>query len=164
MCFLCQNINTSGTSIAFLDITRSIPYPGSMGTPVLASLVSSVGEKNCLWGLWPGSPYLLRPQDPPDSRPPLRRHADFPECGDPPGVLPKVPESEAGEVGLVGRFPLLHEAIRLLCGPSLPGCEYSGCGQGVAPGLEDGQGSGEAVHAGAVAKSGGPGAQSDWNR
>jgi len=164
MTFLWQNINISGTSIAFLDSTRSIPYAGFMEIPALVSSVSFVGEKNCLWGLWPGSPYLLRPKDPPGSRPLLRRHADLPGCGGPPSGLPQVPESEAGEIELVGRFPLLHKAIRLLCGPSLPGCKYSGCSPGVASGLEDGQGSGKAVYAGAVAKSGGSGAQSNWNR
>ena len=75
-----------------------------------------------------------------------------------------MPESEAGEAGLVGRLSFLHQTVCLLCGPSLPGFDYSGRSRRTAPGLEDGQGFGDAVHARAVAPSGDSRAEGDWHR
>ena len=151
MNFSWQNINDFGTFIAFPDSIRSIPYPGSLGIPKPGLLGSSAGEKNGLRSLRLCPSYLLRPEDPQGSRSVLRRHADLPGSGDPPGLLSQVPEGETGKAGLAGRLSFLHQAICLLRRPSVSGFESSGCGQGIAPGLEDGQGPGDAVHAGAAA-------------
>ena len=114
--------------------------------------------------LWPGPSYLLRPEDPPGSRLALWRDADLSGHGDSPSRLSKVPESEAGETGLVGRLSFQHQAVCLLRRPPLPGFEYSGCSRRVALGLEDGQGLGNAVHARAIAPSGDAWAEGDRHR
>ena len=62
-------------------------------------------------------------------------------------------EGETGKAGLAGRFAFLYEAVFLLRRPSVSGFESSGYRQGIALGLEDGQGLGNAVYAGATAEN-----------
>ena len=153
MKFSWENIHNSGTSIAFLASPRNTLCPESLGTPERGLLLSNAGEKNGLWRLWSNPLYLLRPKNPLGSRPALRGDADLSGRGDSPSRLSKVQESEAGEAGLVGRLSVQHQTICLLCWPSLPGFEYSGCRRRAASGLADGQGPGNTVHAGAIASS-----------
>jgi len=153
MNFSCENINDSGTFITFPASLRSTLCRASSGIPDLGSFVSSV-EKNCLWRLWAHPSHLLRPENPQGSRPALRRYADLFGSRDPPSSLWKVPESEAGEARLFGRFSFLHQTGGLLRRPPLPGFEYSGYSRRSSPGLEDRQGLGDAVHARAVAPRG----------
>ncbi len=161
MNFSCENINDSGTFISILASPRSTLCPASSGIPDLGSLVSSVGKKNYLRRLWPHPSYLLRPENPQGSRPALWRGTDLSGGGDPPGRMSKVPEGEAGEAGLAGRLSFLHQTVCFLRRPSLPGFEYSGRGRRAAPGLENGQGLGDAVHARAVAPIGDSRAEGD---
>ena len=159
-----QNTNNSWISISSLAFTPRAGFPVSLGTPELWLSRLNAGEKNSLWSLRCSSSYLLRPKDSQSSRLVLWGYARLPGRGDSPRLLSQVPEGEAGKAELVGRLSLLYQAIRLLHWPSLPGFEYSGRGPGVPSELEDSQGLGEAVHAGAVAPSGKPGAQSNRHR
>ena len=154
MNFGCENLNDSGTCIGSLASTRSILFLGSLVIRDLALFLSFVGEKNDLWCLRPYSSHLLRPEDTPGSRLALRRPAHLSGRGDPPGLLPKVRESEAREAGLACRLSLFHQAVCLLRWPPLPGCEYFGYRQGAPPGLAHGQSVGDAVSQGAVAAGG----------
>jgi len=164
MNFSCKNTKDFGTLIAFPAFPQSTLCPASSGIPEPKSLVSSVGEKNGLWRLWPHPSYPLRPENPQSSRPALWRSAHLSGSGDPPSRLSKVPESEAGEAGLVGRLSFLHETVCFLCWPSLPGFEYSSRSRRAAFGLEDGQGLGDAVYAGAAPEGWDSGAAGDWHR
>ena len=153
MNFPWQNINDFGTCIAFPGSIQSTPYPGSMVIQKLGLLGSSAGEKNGLRNLWLYSPYLLRPKDAESSRSFLWPHADLPGRGNPPSLLSQVPEGETRKADLAGGSAFLHETIFLLRGSSVSGFESPGYRQGIAPGLEDGQGLGDAVYGGAVAQN-----------
>jgi hypothetical protein len=154
MNFACENLNDSGTYIGSLASARSIHYRVSLGIPVLALLLLSVGEKNGLRCLRASSSHLLRPEDPQSSGPALRRPADLSGGGDPPCRMSKVRKSEAGKAGLAGRLSLLHEAVCLLRRPPLSGFEYFGYRQRASSGLAHGQSPGNAVAARTVAPGG----------
>src|SRR5512139_2893954 len=145
------NINNFGTSVDFLASTLNKRLRVFSGIPEPSSFASSAGEKNSLWCLWGYPSDLLRPKDPPSPGSVLRGYASLPGRGDSPRLLSQVPEGEAGKAGLAGRLSLLQQTICFLYRPSLSGFESSGRGQRVPSGLEDGQGPGEAVHAGAAA-------------
>jgi glycerophosphoryl diester phosphodiesterase len=163
MNFSCKNISDLGTRIAFRAFPPSILCLASSEILDPESWVSSGGEKNCLWGLWPGPLYLLRPEDLQGSRPALCGSARLPGHGDPARGLPKVREGEAGEAGLVGRLSFLHQTVCLLRRPPLSGFEYSGHRRRAPLGLENGQGLGDAVHARDTAPDRYPGAGGHWS-
>ncbi len=150
----CEKIEDFGMHIGFLGSSLSTEFRVSSAIPKRGSYGSAEREKNNLWGLWFGSSYVLRPEDPQSSRLVLRRYADLPGGGDSAGLLLPVRESEARKAGLAGRLSLLYQAVCLLRGPSLPRFEYPRCGQRVAFGLEDRQILGEATHGRAGAPSG----------
>src|SRR5712692_5759587 len=64
------------------------------------------------------------------------------------GPMSAVRWREDRTVGLARRQSLLYQALRLLRGPSLPRNPHQGSGRGTLSPLADGQGSGQAVHAG----------------
>ena len=107
-----------------------------------------------MWGVRSGATFSLRPENPKSSGPLLRGRADFPGSGDPTGLLPKVQEREAGEAAMAGGQSFLQQEICVLCKPSVSGFGSGGRRDGTAPGLEYGEVSGKAVHAGAVEPSG----------
>jgi hypothetical protein len=158
------NINNFGTSINFLASTLNKRLRVFSETPEPSSFASSAGEKNSLWCLWGYPSDLLRPKDPPSAGSVLRGYAGLPGRGDSPRLLSQVPEGEAGKAGVAGRFSLLQQTICFLHRPSLSGFQYPGCSPRVPSGLEDGQGPGEAIHAGAVAAGGDPRAESHRDR
>ena len=164
MNWTCQNIDDSGMHIVFLVSFLNTPYPAYSGTPKVGSSSLSVGEKNRMQSLWPGPQNLLRPENGSGSRSFLREHAHLPGCGSSAGILPKMPDGKSGDPGMVGRDALLHETVFLLCGAALPGLDSSGCGPRAASELEDGQGLGDAVHAGAAAEGWNSRAAGDWHR
>ena len=158
-----QNRNDFGTSIAFQVSTRNLHSPGSSEILWPEFLSYRAGEKNSVRGLWIYSTHFLRSETPPSPGSVLWRHANLPGDGNPPGFLPQVWESETGKAGLVGRSAFLHQAICFLRRSAVPGFEYPGYLEGTAPGLEDGQDSGDAVSAGAAAKNGNARAEGNWN-
>jgi len=161
--FSWYDIDDFGIHIGFLVSARSTPLVGSLETPGPESSDLYAGEKNGLRSVRPCSSFVLRPQDPKGPGSVLRGCAHLPGGGDPKGLLPKVQEREAREIGLAGGQSFLHEAIWLLCGPSVSGLGDHGCSKGTASGLEDGEGSGKAIHAGAVEASGTAWAEGDWD-
>ena len=161
--FSWYDIDDFGIHIGFPVSAHSRPLVGSLETARPGSYDWCVGEKNGLWSVRPCSSFVLRPEDPKGPGSVLRGCAHLPGAGDPKGFLPKVQESEARETGLAGGQSFLHQAICLLCGSSVSRLGDHGCSQGTAPGLEDGESSGEAIHAGAVEASGTAWAEGDWH-
>jgi hypothetical protein len=160
----CENTAASMTPIGFRASIRIQPSEGSSATPRPASSVLRGGGKDSLRRLRHGSPELLRSQGPPRSGSLLRRHAGVPEDRGSAGAVPKVREGEAGVSGVPLRQPLLHEAVLLLRGPTMPLLQRQGHRQGTASRLAHGQGAGEAVHAGAAEANRHPGAQDHRDR
>ena len=161
--FSWYDIDDFGIHIGFPVSARCTPLVECLGTPRPESYDWRVGGKNGLWSMRPCSSFVLRPEDPKGPGSVLRGCAHLPGGGDPKGLLPKVPERETRETGLAGGQPVLHQAICLLCGAAVSGLGDHGCRQGTAPGLEDGEGPGEAIHAGAVEASRAAWAESDWD-
>ena len=162
--FSCYDIDDFGMHIGFLVSVRNTPLVGSLETPGLGSSDLYVGEKNALRSVRPGPSWVLRPEDPKGPGSVLRGCAHLPGAGDPTGLLPKVQEREARKTGVAGGQSFLHQTICLLCGPSVSELGDHRCCQRTSPRLEDGEGSGEAIHAGAVETSGTAWAEGDWYR
>ena len=160
--FSCYDIDDFGIHIGFRVSARSTRSVGSLETPGPGSSDLCVGEKNGLWSVWPGPSWVLRPEDPKGPGSVLRGCAHLPGVGDPKGLLPKVQEREARETAVAGGQSFLHQAICLLRRPSVSGLGDHRCCQRTSPGLEDGEGAGEAIHAGAVEASGTARAEGDW--
>src|SRR6516165_2612782 len=96
---------------------------GSMGSSATRMRWSSryvAVEKNALWGLWPRAQGLLRSSAPPRARPLLWRQARLPRVLDPPRLVQAVRRREARGIGVVGRQPPVHQALRLLRGQAVP--------------------------------------------
>ncbi len=163
MTLLCQNIDDSGIYIGFRGSILPTLCRGSLATPRLGLSGFFAGGKNSLWSLRPCPSYLLRPEDSQGTRPLLRGYAHLSGGGNSACLLPKMPKSEAGKAGVVGRISFLHQAVCLLCGATLSRFDHSGYRQRIAFELEDGQGLGKAVYAGAAASSQQSGAQGDWD-
>ena len=162
--FSWYDIDDFGMHIGFLVSVRNTPLVGSLETPGLGSSDLYVGEKNALRSVRPGPSWVLRPEDPKGPRSVLRGCAYLPGAGDPTDLLPKVQEREARETAVAGGQSFLHQAICLLRRSSVSGLGDHRCCQRTSPGLEDGEGSGEAIHAGAVEASGTAWAEGDWYR
>ena len=80
----------------------------------------------------------------------MRGDAHLPGGGDPPGSMSTVRQSEAREVSVARDQPVLHKAVGLVCGATLPGHRRQGCGEGAQARLEDREEAGEGVYAGAA--------------
>ena len=163
MTLLCQNIDDSGIYIGFLGSILPTRCQGSLAIPRLGLSGLFAGGKNSLWSLRLCPSYLLRSEDPQGTRPVLRGYAHLSGGGNSACLLPEMPESETGKVGVVGRIPFLHQAVCLLCRATVSRFDDSGYRQGIAFELEDGQGLGKAVYAGAAASSQQSGTQGDWD-
>ena len=162
--FPWHDIEDFGIHIGFLASAPNPRFLESLGTPRPESSDLCVGEKNGMRSVRPCSPFLLRPEDSKGSGPLLWGRSDLPGGGDPTGGVPKVQESEAGEIAVACGQSFLYQAIWLLRRPSVSGFGYYGCSEGVAPGLEDGEVSGKGIHAGTAETSGIAWAESDWHR
>src|SRR5258706_12788230 len=79
-----------------------------------------------------------------------------------PNRLPAVYEGEAREAGVACGQSVLQQAIRLLFGTALPGRDDQKRCSRNAPGLEDSQGVGQAVHAGAATQDRHSNSQGHW--
>jgi hypothetical protein len=150
----CEKRNDCGTRIGSRGSRRSPGYRGFSVTRRPWSSSCDTGGKNALRDLRTGTPDVLRPQDSSGAGSFLRRSACLAGCGGPTRFVPELREGEARESGVAGRQPVLHEAFFLLGGATVPCLDDPGCRPGDAPGLEDDQGAGEAVHGGPTAASG----------
>lgn len=119
----------------------------------------SAVKKNGVRRVWDSAPEFLRSEGSADSRPVVWGDANLPGGGDPPGSVSPVRQSETGDVSLAGDQPVLHEAICLVCGATLPGDHRERRRQGAQARLEDGEEPGEGVYAGAAPAHGGTGPQ-----
>ncbi len=146
----CAHTDDLRTRIASRGFVPGPPYGASLGIRGSGFSHSSVGGKNSVWHLWPWASDVLRPHAPLDSGPVLWRYAHLPGGAHSAGVVPDLPESEAGAAGLVGRQPVVHQTLCVLRWATLCQCPNPGCGPRAAPGLAHRQGAGEAVYAGAA--------------
>ena len=162
--FPWYDIDDFGIHIGFLVSVRSTPFLGSSWTPRRRSFGLCVREKNGVWKVQPCSSVLLRPQGPKGSRSLLRGCAHLPGDGGPTGLLPKVQESESGKACLAGGQFFPHQAICLLCRPSMSGFGSDGCSERTAPGLEDGEVSAKTINAERAEASGIAWGEGDWHR
>ena len=108
---------------------------------------SAGAEKNSLRGLRDRASRLLRSTAAPRARSLLRRPTSLSRALGSPGRLLSVRWREARAARLAGRQSPLHQAVRLLRGPTLPREHRQGDRRGTAPGLAHRQGAGQAVHA-----------------
>ena len=112
----CEHTDVCETSNAFPASFKIQLYRASSVTRRPASFASSAGEN----GLRQHPARLIRPEDMPSTRSALRGHADRPGAGDSPPRLHALRQGEAGEAGLTGGQPVLHQALHLLRGTALP--------------------------------------------
>lgn len=134
---------TSTASPGFVQEPRSRGY--SVTRRPASSVLRDV-KKNDMRVLWDGSPKFLRPQGAAYPGPALRRDAYLSGSGDQTCYVLEVWEGEVREAYLAGRQPFLHEAIRLLCRPTVPEDDHSGRHQRGEAGLAYGQGVGKALY------------------
>ena len=133
-----------------------IPFPAfarcnvSKGCSVIRMRGSSpwfAGEKNDLRHLRDGASQLVRPNAAAGAGFVLRRSPHLPRLGGSSGRLPPVWRGEARAAGVPGRERAPHEALCLVRGPALPHGTIQRRCRGAAPGLADGQGAGQGLHA-----------------
>ena len=149
----------SGDSRMSTSFPASPHWPKSgafSATPGPWSSRSVAAEKNALRGLRASLSHLLRSTPTPRPRYLLWRQAGLPRPVGAPGQLPPVWRCETRALGLVGRQPPVHQAVRLLRRQAVPGEHRPGGCRGTAPGLAHRQGPGQAVHAGAPPSGGLP--------
>src|SRR5262249_19001369 len=150
------------THTAFPAFAPGASSTASSATPRPASFAFCGGGKNKLWGLWARAEGLLRPQGPQAPRPVVWRYPGVPGGRGAARAVPQLRSGEAGEAVLGGRQSVLHQALCLLCRTPVPHGHYPRRRPGVASGLADGQGIGQAVHAGAAATARAAGTKDHW--
>src|SRR5258708_27649754 len=151
----CENSN--GSCATRIVCQASCPRPKCMGCLVIRWsewCVYTGAEKNGVRSVWLFVPQLLRSTTVGGPRSFLWTDADLSGVGDAPSSLPEVRRSEARTFGLAGGQSVLHQAVRLLRGPTMPRFDDQGGGRRTALGLEDGQGAGQAVYVRAGAPDG----------
>jgi len=149
----CVHIGDSKTRTSSRAFVPVLPLEVFSVIPRLAFFGSRGGGKNHLRCLRQSSSFVLRPQTAQGAGSVLRGHARLPGDRGPARVVPELRQGEAGRTVVVGRQSLLHQALRLLRGSPLPGFDHLRCCPGTASGLEDGQGTRQAVYAGAIAQN-----------
>ncbi len=117
-------------------------------------------KKNDVRRVWDLVPEFLRSEGPADSRSVVRGDVHLSGGGNPPGSMSPVRQGEAGKVSVAGDQPVVHAAICLVCGATLPGDRRQGGGEGAQARLEDREEPGEGVYARAAPAYGGAGSQS----
>jgi hypothetical protein len=159
-----QNSSCSRTSI---DSPVSFPFPGFAGFLVTlwrCLSPSSAAEKNGMRRLWSSVSQLLRQAQTARPRSVLWRQTGVSRL--PPAQSPvfTVREREERTAGLAGRQSAVHQAVRLLRGPTLSADHHQGSGGGTLPRLACRQGVGQAVHARTTAPGREPCSTGDWHR
>jgi hypothetical protein len=159
-----RNSGVLPTRTPSLDFVRALGCAGSLAIRRRGSSHSFGGQKNGVRYVWDGAPELVRSTHAADPRSVLRRHTGLPRTRCATRPLPALWQGEARAPGLSGGQPVLHEAVRLLRRPALSQCHDPGRGQRPAPGLAHGQGTRQAVHAGATGPGGNAGPQGHRHR
>src|SRR5260221_4066852 len=124
---------------------------GCLATRRRVSFAWSDGGKSPLRGLRHAGAWHLRPQASPCARSLLRGCSHLPGVRTAACMVPLLWCGEAGEASLVGGQPVLYQALCLLRRTALSDSNDLGCGARVASGLARCQGTGQAIHAGAIA-------------
>src|ERR1019366_1029824 len=150
----CTNIDVCGTRTAFPACVRVRRYTAYLVIRRPESSASIGGKKNGLRSLWPRASSLVRLQAAPSTRPAVWGHSDLSGAGDSTCRVQEMRQGETGEAGLARGESVLYETLRLLRGTALPCHDHQGRCSRNAPGLEDSQGVGDAVHAGATGPCG----------
>src|SRR5262245_6662628 len=150
----CALLDSLLTRTAFQAFAPGPQCTASSVIPRPESFAFCAGGKHSLWGLWSKGQELLRSQSAPHSGSLLWRYSDLSGDRTPAGVLPELRPREAREAALGGRQSVLHQALCLVRWATVPGGNPPSCRSRIALGLANGQGVGQAVHAGAVAASG----------
>ena len=142
-----------------LAFGHGLPSTASSVTPRPASFAFCGRGKNKLWGLWARAEGLLRPQGAQGARSVVWRYPGLPGSRGAACVVSQLRRGETGETARGSRQSLLHQALCLLRRPPVPHRDAPSRRTGVAPGLADGQGVGQTLHAGATAPARDTGAQ-----
>ena len=145
-CLLLPNPKACWTHTDFLVFVPRLVFAVSSVTPRHVSLRLYDAQKNAVRFLWASPPGLLRPHEAAGSRPVVRRHAHPSRFRGAPGRVSALWQREARAVGVAGRQPAVHQAVRFLRRPALPRYHDPGGGRGTSPRLARGQGAGKAVH------------------
>src|SRR6266571_148884 len=160
----CVLLDGWPTRTAFPTFVRAPRCAEFLEIPKPASYASCGGEKNALWSLRHGGAGLLRPQGPPGARSLLWRHAHLPGARGLARVVPELRGGETGATALVGRQSVVPQALCLVRWAPVPDRDDPRCCAGAAPGLADGQGTGQTVHAGAIAAGRDARTKGPWDR
>jgi hypothetical protein len=107
----------------------------------------AAAEKNGLWPVRANACQLLRSTSAVDSRPFLWRQVRLPLAEGPACRLLALRQGQDRTPRLAFRPSRIHQAVRLSGGATLPRYPRQSSGRGVATGLADGQGVGQALHA-----------------
>ena len=123
------------TNIGSPDFGRDLKYGGYLairehGLSGLRGL-----KKNCMRLLRHRASQLLRQDSETYTGHVLRGCPNLSGSGSSAGSLQTVWQSEKGKTSLVGKQPLLYEAVFLLCRTQVSGHDHQGCSQRVETGL-----------------------------
>src|SRR6266849_2141059 len=144
MLFRWRNSSCSMTSIASLASYLFPGFAAALATPGRWLSPSSAAEKNGVWHLWPSASCLLRPTATPGSRSLLWRQTHLSWLSTAPGQLLTVSGREERRLGLAGRQPAVHQAVRFLRGPTVSPNPHPRGSRGTLPRLARRQGAGQA--------------------
>ena len=158
----CENTDVCGTRIAFPVFVRDPRYEESLVIRRRVWCTSIGGGKNGLRSLRLYQARLVRSQTALGAGFGVWGLSDLLGDRGAPNRLSAVHEGEAREAGVACGQSVLQQAIRLLCGTALPDHDDQRRCSRNAPGLEDGQGVGQAIHAGAATEDRHSSSQGHW--
>ena len=154
---------SSITRTASRDFGRTPRCRESSVTAMRGSWFFIGAQKNRV-PVWSPVPELLRPEVQAGAGSLVRGLPSLPGHRDTAHRMRSVRHGETGVAVVPRGQPLLHETLRLLCGPSLSSLDDQGHRPRAAPRLAHREGPREAVHAGAAAAGGDPGTEGDRRR
>src|ERR1700722_12652584 len=160
----CQQHDNFATCTGSPDSYLGPPSTASLAAPGPSCSPSSAVEKNGLRLLRASVANLLRSTSAPGARPLLWGSARLSSLLHSPRPVLLVLRREDRTIGLAGQQSLLHQALCLLRGTTLPRLYYQGSGRGFVPRLANGQGAGQAVHDRAAPPRRSAQSQGHWHR
>lgn len=124
----CEKSDVWWTNIGSLDFVRFPRSRECLETGGYGLYRYGGIKKNGVWNLRDSESEFLRSQATTGTG-----FVEWPEpglfgVGSAAGFMPWVREGETGEVGMAGRFSLLHETVCVFCGAEVPDDDDSGCG------------------------------------